>query len=151
MKSSRILNFMTREKWTVFLLILISTSNSEGQTDINPPAGLQCISKCDTCPVICSPPSSTPKSPDSPPPVHHHSPPPSSPPTHPSPPPPSGDVATTPPPPALNAYNPGITVQQNFSNPYYYFYSKASCSRPLHEGFVLFVLFMFFQVLYTSR
>ncbi|KAL2236000.1 UNVERIFIED_CONTAM: hypothetical protein Sindi_1332200 [Sesamum indicum] len=100
--------------WMLFLFILFASSRSEGQTQTGlPPAGLLCISDCETCPVICSPPPPpTPKSPPTPP-VHHPSPPlpyyfdspaPSSPPPpHPLPPPPSyvswGGSANPPPPP----------------------------------------------------
>ncbi|KAK4422207.1 hypothetical protein Salat_1803000 [Sesamum alatum] len=113
MKISR---FLART-WMLILFILFSPSRSQGQT-VFPPAGLLCISDCETCPVICSPPPppATPKSsppPPPPPPVHHSSPPlpyyfdspaPSSPPpAHPLPPPPSyiswGGSANPPPPP----------------------------------------------------
>ncbi|KAI3468101.1 hypothetical protein Pfo_024764 [Paulownia fortunei] len=161
MQSSRILALMTRKTWIVLLLILLSTSKSEGQKGI-PSGGLLCVSECDTCPVVCSPPPSTPKSPPRLPPTAHHSPPEpkyidSPPPAHPAPPSPS-DVVAIPPPPALYVYNPGTTVppgmvQQNFSYPYYYFYSSkaATCSLPLHQGSIIFVVFMFFQVLYACR
>ncbi|KAK6118321.1 hypothetical protein DH2020_047892 [Rehmannia glutinosa] len=171
MKHSKII----ARKSILFLFISLSTiSESQGQTGISP-AGLLCISDCETCPVICSPPPSppspsappTPKSPPPAPPVHRHSPPPpqlpyyfdspspSSPPAHPPPPP---SVGAGPPPPSVYVYNPGTAVpppgmgQRNFSFPYYYFYaSKASCYLPLQEGFILLVVFILFQVLYGFR
>lgn len=135
MKSSRILAPMSRKRWITLLLILLTTSNPQGQEGISS-AGLLCVSECETCPEVCSPPPCPPKSP--PPPAAaatHHSPP-----SHPAP----------PPPPELYVYNPGTgpgMVQQNFSYPYYYFYSSkaVTCSLPLHHSFFLFVLFMFFQ------
>ncbi|KAK6129506.1 hypothetical protein DH2020_036739 [Rehmannia glutinosa] len=126
MKHSKII----ARKCTLFLFISLSTiSESQGQTGISP-AGLLCISDCETCPVICSPPPSPPS--------------PLAPPTPKSPPPP----AHPPPPPSVGA---GMG-QRNFSFPYYYFYaSKASCYLPLQESFILLVVFIFFQVLYDFR
>ncbi|PIN02083.1 hypothetical protein CDL12_05761 [Handroanthus impetiginosus] len=142
MKSSRILAFMTTKSWTFLLLILLSTSKSVAQK------GMLCVSDCETCPVICSPPPSTTPKPPREPPKSHHSPPQL--PAHPAPPPPSR-AEGIPPPPELYVYNPG-TMQQNFSYPYYYFYSsKATCSVPL-DGFInLFGVFMLFQVMYAFR
>ncbi|GFP91387.1 hypothetical protein PHJA_001282700 [Phtheirospermum japonicum] len=137
-----------------FLIVLLSTSQSQAQTNI-PSAGLLCISDCESCPVICSsPPTSAPPSPKLPPPAppaQHHSPPlpyyfdspapSSSPPLPPYPPPPpppppppayvySGGGAATPPPPSVYVYNPGTNTgpptsgQRNVSFPYYYFYAS---------------------------
>ncbi|KAL2237113.1 UNVERIFIED_CONTAM: hypothetical protein Sindi_0903000 [Sesamum indicum] len=143
---------MKKKSWIVLVLIVLSTSKSEGDSGVSS-AGLLCVSNCETCPVVCSPPPSTPQS-TPPPSAAHHSPPQ---PVHPAPPPPS-DGGAVPPPPELYVYSPGTTVppgmlQQNFSYPYYYFYtSKATCSLPdLHPGIVPFLMFVFFQVLYSCR
>lgn len=156
---------MARNFILSLFFIFLSISKSQCQSSNFPSAGLLCISDCETCPVICSPPSPPPTPKLPPPPVHHHSPPqpyyyftapsPSSspPPARPKPPPPSYTIwggATPPPPPQVYVYNPGNTVEQrNFSYPYYYFYtaSKASCDLPFFNGsFIFMMMFVFFTI-----
>ncbi|KAL8522256.1 hypothetical protein ACS0TY_012407 [Phlomoides rotata] len=121
MKPSRILAFT--KPWIFLFIILLSTSNSESQSEVS-----SCISHCDTCPVVCSPAPSPPAPP--PPRKKHHS----------------------PPPPAVNEYTPAAPgmVQQNFSYPYYYFYTSGAADKcsPLHHAFIIFMLF---QVLYQLK
>ncbi|KAL8498942.1 hypothetical protein ACS0TY_022049 [Phlomoides rotata] len=172
MRHSRTLTFMAR-KWILYpLIILLSTSKSQSQTEDNPSASLLCISDCETCPVICSPPPSHSPSPPvvlklpppPPPPEHHYSPPqqpyyftspsPSlSPPAHPPPPPPAPGGAP-PPRPSVYVYNPGTTTppsgtgQRNFSYPYYYFYASRASPNYLSQGSILLTFFSFFRILY---
>ncbi|KAF5726146.1 hypothetical protein HS088_TW23G00887 [Tripterygium wilfordii] len=100
----------SRKKWlglfvkvAILGIVMVASVNSEDQT------GLLCISDCDTCPVICSPPPSPVKSHTPPPPHSSPPPPPLLTPIYQSP--PQSDCHSPPPPPPVPSPNiPRINV-----------------------------------------
>lgn len=125
MKRSGVLALMIR-KWFVYLLIMFSIAKCDHQT-IVPAAGLLCISECEKCPVVCSP-SAQPGNSKPPPPLpaHHHSPP-----------------VSPPPPPSYISWG----GQQNYSNPYNYYYASQASFFSFLPSFVAAVLSSFVIVL----
>lgn len=137
MKPSRTLAPLARKTSFFLITILLLASNSEGEKGVEP-SNSSCTSHCETCPVVCLPPL---------PPKHHHSPPESyyiSPPARPAPTQPSSGNGAAAQPPHNTPVEPDM-VQQNFSNPYYYFYTSKAAARSIHliQGFNIFVMFMF--------